>query len=267
MRKPPRTDKIVGITVGAVVVPQSMAYAQLAQLPVEFGLYSSFMGVLIYWFFATSKDITIGVRFPRSRVASPPANKPFQPVAVMSQVTGNIVLHAKDVLPHVEGHVVASALAIICGAIILFMGLARLGWIVEVIPLPAICAFMTGSGINIIAGQVCKLMGISGVNTRNAPYRVIIDTLKGLPRTNIDAALGLTSLFMLYLIRGFCTYMAKKQPQRAKTYFFISTLRTAFVILLYTAISAAVNVPRHKKHLKFSLIKDVPRGKGNHMAK
>ena len=47
---------------GAVVVPQGMAYAKLAQLPVQFGLYSSFMGVLIYWFFATSKDITIGVR-------------------------------------------------------------------------------------------------------------------------------------------------------------------------------------------------------------
>lgn len=53
-------DMIAGITVGAVVVPQSMAYAKLANLPVEFGLYSSFMGVLIYWFFATSKDITIG---------------------------------------------------------------------------------------------------------------------------------------------------------------------------------------------------------------
>lgn len=49
------------MTVGAVVVPQSMAYALLAQLPPEYGLYSSFMGVLIYWFFATSKDITIGV--------------------------------------------------------------------------------------------------------------------------------------------------------------------------------------------------------------
>ena len=56
----PLTDR-PGITVGAVVVPQSMAYAKLAELPVEFGLYSSFMGVLVYWFFATSKDITIGV--------------------------------------------------------------------------------------------------------------------------------------------------------------------------------------------------------------
>ena len=55
-------DLVAGITVGAVVVPQGMAYAKLAELPVQFGLYSSFMGVLIYWFFATSKDITIGVR-------------------------------------------------------------------------------------------------------------------------------------------------------------------------------------------------------------
>jgi sodium-independent sulfate anion transporter 11 len=53
--------EIVGITIGAVVVPQGMAYALLANLPAQFGLYSSFMGVLIYWFFATSKDITIGV--------------------------------------------------------------------------------------------------------------------------------------------------------------------------------------------------------------
>lgn len=176
----------------------------------------------------------------------------------MSQVTGNIVLHAKDVLPHVEGHIVASALAIISGAIILFMGLARLGWLVEFIPLPAICAFMTGSAVNILSGQVPKLMGISNVNTRDAPYLVIINCLKNLPTTKIDAALGLTALIMLYGIRSLCTYMAKHQPQRQKLYFFLSTLRTAFVILLYTAISAGVNL--HRKKPLFSLIGTVPRG-------
>jgi sodium-independent sulfate anion transporter 11 len=55
-----------GITIGAVVVPQGMAYAVLADLAPQFGLYSSFMGVLIYWFFATSKDITIGVSRQKS---------------------------------------------------------------------------------------------------------------------------------------------------------------------------------------------------------
>ncbi|KAM0250530.1 hypothetical protein ACHAQJ_008581 [Trichoderma viride] len=234
-------DLIAGITVGAVVVPQSMAYAQLAELPVQFGLYSSFMGVLIYWFFATSKDITIG------------------PVAVMSQVTGDVVLKAATRLPDVPGHVIASALAVIAGAIICFIGLARLGWVVEFIPLPSICAYMTGSAVNIAAGQVPKLMGIKGVNTRAAPYLVIINTLKGLPTTTIDAALGLTALVMLYGVRSFCAYMAKKQPQRAKMYFFISTLRTAFVILLYTGISAGMTL-HNKAHPRISILGKVPRG-------
>ncbi|KAH7129964.1 sulfate transporter family-domain-containing protein [Dactylonectria estremocensis] len=234
-------DLVAGITVGAVVVPQSMAYAQLAQLPVEYGLYTSFMGVLIYWFFATSKDITIG------------------PVAVMSQVTGNIVLASAEKIPDVEGHVVASALSVIIGAIVVFIGLARIGWLVEFIPLPAICAFMTGSGVSIIAGQVPKLMGIKGVNTRAATYKVIIETLKNLGGTKIDAALGLTALLMLYGIRGFCSFMAKKQPQRAKLFFFISTLRTAFVILLYTGISAGINIHRRDDPL-VSIIGTVPSG-------
>jgi sodium-independent sulfate anion transporter 11 len=234
-------DLIAGVTVGAVVVPQSMAYAQLAALEPQYGLYSSFMGVLIYWFFATSKDITIG------------------PVAVMSQVTGDVVLRAAEKIPEVPGHVVASALAVITGAIIVFLGLARLGWIVEFIPLPAICAFMTGSAVNIAAGQVSKLMGIKIPNSRAAPYRVIIDTLRFLPDTKLDAALGLTSLFMLYLVRGVCTYMAKKQPHRAKLYFFLSTLRTAFVILLYTGISAGMNI-NHRSKPRVSILKHIPTG-------
>lgn len=60
---------LLGITIGAVVVPQGMAYAVLANLPPQFGLYSSFMGVLIYWFFATSKDITIGVSHDSSIIS------------------------------------------------------------------------------------------------------------------------------------------------------------------------------------------------------
>lgn len=71
-------DIIAAITIGCVVVPQGMAYAkvfiifilfylltkiQIATLPVQYGLYSSFTGVFIYCFFATSKDITIGILF------------------------------------------------------------------------------------------------------------------------------------------------------------------------------------------------------------
>lgn len=51
----------LGVTIGAIVVPQGMAYALLANLDPQYGLYSAFIGPVLYWLFATSKDITIGV--------------------------------------------------------------------------------------------------------------------------------------------------------------------------------------------------------------
>ncbi|KAF2498595.1 sulfate permease-like protein [Lophium mytilinum] len=235
-------DLVAGITVGAVVVPQSMAYAKLANLDPEFGLYSSFMGVLIYWFFATSKDITIG------------------PVAVLSTVTGNVVISASKKLgPDVPKDIIASSLAIIAGSIVCFLGLARLGWLVEFISLTSIAAFMTGSAINIGVGQVPAMMGITGFSTRDSTYKVVINILKHLGRSNLNAAIGLTALTMLYLIRFICTKLAKRYPNRQKTFFFISTLRTAFVILLYILISYLVN-RHHRKKPKFTLLGKVPRG-------
>ncbi|OQD73100.1 hypothetical protein PENDEC_c017G05734 [Penicillium decumbens] len=235
-------DMVAGITVGAVVVPQGMAYAKLAELPVEYGLYSSFMGVLVYWFFATSKDITIG------------------PVAVMSTLTGEIVNQVHSQHPDVAKHVIASCLAVILGGIVTALGLLRLGFIVDFIPLPAISAFMTGSAINICSGQVSTMLGeTADFSTRGATYKVIINTLKYLPSSTIDAAMGVTACAMLYIIRFGCTYAAKKQPRRAKIWFFVSTLRTVFVILFYTMISAAVNLHRRDNPM-FSLLGTVPRG-------
>lgn len=61
-----------------------------------------------------------------------------------------------------EGPQIAITVAFICGFIVLGIGLLRLGWIVEFIPLPAVSGFMTGSAISIVAGQVPGLMGITG---------------------------------------------------------------------------------------------------------
>lgn len=202
-----------GVTVGFVVIPQGMAYALLAQLPAEYGLYTSFVGFILYWAFATSKDITIGT------------------VAVMSTIVGNIVVKVRKEHPEMTAPDIARALSVIAGAVLLFIGLTRLGRIVELIPLVAITSFMTGAAISIGAGQVPALMGITGVATRGPTYLVIIDTLKGLPRTKLDAAMGLSALAMLYIIRSFCNFMAKKQPNRKKMWFFVSLGRNLRVCL------------------------------------
>ncbi|KAJ1924598.1 hypothetical protein GGI09_006981 [Coemansia sp. S100] len=239
-------DMVAGVTVGVVVIPQGMAYAKLAQLPPEFGLYSSFVGCALYFMFATSKDITIG------------------PVAVMSTLMGNI-LH--DVLPHLPQYqdtpwVVAGCMSVVLGCIVTALGLLRLGFIVDFIPLPAIAAFMTGSALNIAMGQIPTLMGnnsVKGFNTRAPTYLVFGNFFKYIKHCNLNAAVGLTSLFLLYAIRAGCKYAARRWPKREKLFFFISTLRTAFVILLYTLISFLVN-RNHRTSPKFSILGVVPRG-------
>jgi solute carrier family 26 (sodium-independent sulfate anion transporter), member 11 len=190
------------------------------------------------------------------------ANQP-QPVAVMSTLTGSIILDVQAQYPHMPAPLIASSLAIIAGSIVTAIGLIRCGWIVDFIPLTAISAFMTGSAINIAAGQVSTLLGeTANFDTRAATYLVIINTLKYLPTSTIDAAMGLTALALLYGIRISCSYGAKRQPHRQKLYFFISTLRTGFVILFYTMISAAVNLHR-RNHPAFGILGTVPRGKSN----
>ncbi|KAJ1818738.1 hypothetical protein LPJ60_004160 [Coemansia sp. RSA 2675] len=239
-------DMVAGVTVGVVVIPQGMAYAKLAQLPPEFGLYSSFVGCALYFMFATSKDITIG------------------PVAVMSTLMGNI-LH--DVLPHLPQYkdtpwVIAGCMSLVLGCIVTALGLLRLGFIVDFIPLPAIAAFMTGSALNIAMGQIPTLMGnnsVKGFNTRDPTYLVFGNFFKYIKHCNLNAAVGLTSLFLLYAIRAGCKYSARRWPKREKLFFFISTLRTAFVILLYTLISFLVN-RNHRTSPKFSILGVVPRG-------
>ncbi|KAK0522149.1 Sulfate permease 2 [Tilletia horrida] len=239
-------DLIAGITVALVLVPQSMSYAQLANLAPEFGLYSSFVGVMIYALFATSKDVTIG------------------PVAVMSLQTGNTITRVLAKHPGVwKPEEIASAVAFLCGVITLGVGLLRLGWITRYIPAPAVSGFMTGSAITIAAGQVPKLMGLT-VTTNGVPtYKVIINSLKALPQTNLNAAFGLSALAFLYLVRGFCNYGARRWPRLQRTFFFISVLRNAFVIIVLTIASKLwLNKYNVGKKPKFpiSILKDVPRG-------
>jgi len=239
-------DLIAGITVGLVLVPQSMSYAKLANLSPEFGLYSSFVGVFIYCFFATSKDVSIG------------------PVAVMSLETGKVVTRVLHKYPGKwAAHTIATTLAFICGCIVLGLGLLRLGWLVEFIPAPAVSGFMTGSAINIVAGQVPALFGIANLlDTRASTYLVIINTLKNLKHSTIDAAFGVTGLFTLYAIKWTFQFLTRKYPHRERTFFFISVLRNAFVILVLTLASWLYC--RHRRDSKgnypISILKTVPRG-------
>ncbi|CAF0975870.1 unnamed protein product [Rotaria sordida] len=236
------SDLIAGLTVGAIVIPQGMAYAGLAKLAPQFGLYSSFVGVMIYWFFATSKDVSIG------------------PVAVVSALTGNVVDAVRRGYPTYESHTIASALSLISGCIIFSLGMFRLGFIVDFIPLPALAAFMTGSALKIAMGQIPVMMGNNKyLNTRESIYLIFGQFWKQIKHCDLNAVLGLTSLVLLYLIRFICAHASRRFPTREKVFFFISTLRVVFVIILFLFISWLIN-RHHPDHPRTSILGKVPRG-------
>lgn len=81
----------------------------------------------------------------------------------MSLTVANVIKHVQDHHPgEWDGPTIATALALVTGFIVLGIGLLRIGWVVEFIPMPAVSGFMTGSAISIAAGQVPGMMGIRG---------------------------------------------------------------------------------------------------------
>ncbi|PKI84595.1 hypothetical protein MVES1_001690 [Malassezia vespertilionis] len=235
-------DLIAGITVALVLVPQSMSYANVAGLAPQFGLYSSFVGVVIYALFATSKDVTIG------------------PVAVMSLQTQNVIEQVTNATNGAYSpQVIASALAFMCGIITLGVGLLRLGWIIEFIPAPAVSGFMTGSALTILVGQLPKLFG-EKISNNEAMYKVAINFFKHLPDTRMDAALGIPALVFLYSLRSLCNWIARRYPRYAKAAFFTSVIRSALVIIVLTVASRIWLGSYPHGEYPISLILDVPRG-------
>jgi solute carrier family 26 (sodium-independent sulfate anion transporter), member 11 len=160
---------------------------------------------------------------------------------------------------------VAKTLSLIAGSVLLFLGLFRLGWLIEFIPYVPISAFVTAASITIMLTQAPVALGITGINTRRAPYLVFIDTVKGLGRTKLDAAIGISSIILLFAVRDFCAYMEKRQPHKKRMWATISALRQVAAMILYTVISFLVN-RNYRDAPKFRIVSHIEVGKSYHGA-
>ncbi|GKT85703.1 LOW QUALITY PROTEIN: sulfate permease 2 [Colletotrichum tofieldiae] len=173
----------------------------------------------LYWIFGTSKDIAIGA------------------TAVVSLLVGKVSAKVLEEHPgEFQPEEISKTLAFLAGAVLLVFGLLRLDWVIEFIPHVAISAFVTGAAITITLSQVPSLLGIDGVNSKAAAYRVFIDTAQGLPRAKLDAAIGLTALVLLAAIKWYCERMAKAQPRHKRIWELLCSLRMTFTIVLYTLL-------------------------------
>ena len=137
-----RADLVAGVTVSLVLVPQSMAYAQLAGLPPVYGLYAAFLPVLVGALWGSSNQLATG------------------PVAMVSILTGSTLV--QFAAPGAEQYIMlAVALAFMVGAMQLTLGVLRLGAIVSFLSHPVIVGFTNAAAIIIGLSQLNKLLGVS----------------------------------------------------------------------------------------------------------
>ena len=143
-----RADLVAGVTVGLVLVPQSMAYAQLAGLPAYYGLYAAFVPVLVGALWGSSSQLATG------------------PVAMVSILTSATL--AQFAAPGSEQFVaLAIALALLVGMMQLGLGVLRLGSIVSFLSHPVIAGFTNAAAIIIALSQLNKLLGVSMGRSEN----------------------------------------------------------------------------------------------------
>jgi len=134
-------DVIAGITVGVMLVPQCLAFAMLAGLPVQAGLYSSFAPLILYSLFGTIRQVQPG------------------PTALISLLTGQ-TLDALGLETDAARMAGASLLALTVGGVSLLLGALRFGFIVDLMSHSVMAAFCTAAGVIIGTSQLRHLLGI-----------------------------------------------------------------------------------------------------------
>ena len=173
-------DIIAGLTLAAFAIPDNMAYATLAGLPPEYGLYAGIMAPLAYFFFASSRHAALGPSSSESIMVA---------TFFAAMVIGSPAEYAGLV----------ALTAILVGVICVVAWLLRLGFLVNLISGPVMKGFLVGTGIVIIVSQIPKLLGLSGAPS--SFFGKIIFILQNLSEINIYAlVLGIGALLLFFAL-------------------------------------------------------------------
>jgi len=174
-------DLLAAVIVTIMLIPQSLAYALLAGLPPEAGIYASIAPILLYAIFGTSRALAVG------------------PVAVVSLMTAAAVGQVAE--QGTAGYAVAAlTLAFLSGALLVVMGVLRLGFLGNFLSHPVIAGFITASGILIAASQVKHVLGIAGGG--HTLVEIVRSLAENLSATNwITLAIGLSATAFLFWVR------------------------------------------------------------------
>jgi SulP family sulfate permease len=209
-------DLAAGLIVAVLVIPQSLAYALLAGLPPQAGLYVSIFPVIAYALLGSSMVQAVG------------------PVAITAIMTYS-VLSPLAAPGSPEYIVLAAILSLLSGVMLLACGVLRLGFLSQLLSRPVISGFISGSAVLIMISQTKYLLGISvhGANSGE----VVLDLLSKLGSSHLPTLLiGMAALALLVFVRYGLTALLGKVGLGASQAAFIVRLMPLVIVLAGTAL-------------------------------
>ena len=178
-----RDDLVSGVVVGAVMIPVAMAYAQMAGVPPQAGLYSAIVGMTVYAILATSRHLKITTSSTMSIMS----------IAVVAP------LAASDPAAFMA---LSSALALTVGIIMLVLGIAKLGFISDFLAKSVMTGYIFGVACLIAISQLPKIFGVPGVS--GTFFQQVAQFISELPETNVyTLALGIGTIVLILVIKRF----------------------------------------------------------------
>lgn len=178
-----RADILAGITAGAVVIPQAMAYATIAELPVQYGLYTCMVPMVVYAFIGGSRAMSVSTT---------------STIAVLTAST----LASAGIAAGTDDAVSAlSTLTLLVGVLLLVARVLRLGGIVENISPATMTGIKSGVGLTVAASQLPKILGVSSDPDAHGFFSVLRSVWSDLPDLNV-ATLALSVVSIALLLMG-----------------------------------------------------------------
>jgi SulP family sulfate permease len=227
---------LAAVIVTIMLIPQSLAYALLAGLPAEMGLYASILPLIAYALFGTSRTLSVG------------------PVAVVSLMTATAVGKVAQT-GSADYMVAAIAMAMISGLMLLVMGILRFGFMANFLSHPVVSGFITASGIIIALSQVRHILGIPG-HGDNLP-ELLLSLSSHLGNSNLVTLLtGAAAMLFLFWARSGLKPLLQRAGLSADAAGMLAKAGPVLVILATTLASFAGDFEGRG----VALVGDVPQG-------
>jgi high affinity sulfate transporter 1 len=177
-----RPDLIAGLTVAALVIPKSLGYAGIANVPIQNGLYAAAAGAILYALFGTSRQIATG---PSSALAA---------VAAGAVITAGVAAGSEEAV------LLVASITFVTGILFLLLALFRMGWISQFLSKAVITGFLFGAAIEVVIGELPKITGTS-IEGSNA-WQKLFSWLQSLTETDpATLVLGVISLVIIFGLR------------------------------------------------------------------